>query len=364
MKSAKLHRLKISAGCILLVLSTVLSLVSCQFSSFLSPNDGATNVDEGGEAQNPSENGGNETPPPEEEPQKPLFYNRYTGLACDETVSSCRPVSVCIGNFDGKAQKGLSLADILIETPVSRDETRLWAIASDWGSLTDIKNISSAESYMFPSVKPFDTVCVFNGAKEFPTSISALNYASGSLGTYFSSTDGNVSSNGDLLRSAAIEKQFSLKDTAEVLPYRLTDVGQAFTPKGNPISSIHFAYSAKNTVDFSYDAASGTYLRSQGGIPHKDTLNDTQLAFSNVIILFHNVSYYHSESGTSFTLDTVAGGSGFCYTGGGVANVTWSYDEGGSLVFKDDSGELLTLNRGKTYIAIMKITDSTTIVAR
>ena len=217
---------------------------------------------------------------------------------------------------------------------------------------------------MFSSVKPFDTVCVFNGAKELPSSISALNYASGSLGTYFSSTDGNVSATGDLLRSAAIEKQFSLKDSNTQLPYRLTEVGTSFTPKGNPISSIHFAYSAKNTVDLSYDAASGTYLRSQSGIPHKDSLNDTQLSFSNVIILFHNVSYYHSASGTSFTLDTVSGGSGFCYTGGGVTNITWSYDESGSLVFKDDSGEVLTLNRGKTYISIMKITDSTTIVAR
>ena len=354
MKSAKLHRLKLIAGCFLLILSTVFSLVGCQFSSFLSPNDDTTNAD----GNNPS----GETPP--EEPPKPLFYNRYTGLACDETISSCRPVSVCIGNFDGKVQKGLSAADILIEAPVARDETRLWVITTDWAKLTEIKNITSAESYMFPSVKPFDAVCVFNGAKELPSSVAALNYASGSLGAYFSSADGSVASSGDLLRSAAVEKQFSLKDSMSALPYRLCEVDTSFTPKGNPISSIHFSYSSKNTVDFSYDAASGTYLRSQTGIPHKDALNDTQLSFTNVILLFHNVSYYHSASGTSFTIDTGSGGSGFAYTGGGVINVNWSYDENGSLVFKDDTGEILTLNRGKTYIAIMKITDSTTIVAR
>ena len=116
-------------------------------------------------------------------------------------------------------------------------------------------------------------------------------------------------------------------------------------------------------MDFNYDAENNVYLRLQRGAPHTD-LNGTQLSFTNVLLLFYNVSYYHTASGTSYTLDTAAGGTGFCYTGGSVTSLEWKYDNTGNLVFTDDRGEPITLNRGKTYIGLLKITDSISVVAK
>lgn len=361
MKSAKLHRIKIVIGCFLLVISTLFSFYGCQFSSF-TDSQGSTNDD----GKNPSLEDGGGSSNQEQEPQKPLFYNRYTGLTCDEAISSCRPLSICVGNFDGKTQEGLGFADILIETPVDGDETRLWAITSDWHSITKMQNVSSAVSYMFPMPNAFGAICAYNGGNmnSLPT-VPTIDYTTGGLANHFTmSYDGGLSTTGEAMISAAVQKQYSTQDTGIALPYKLADLDAPYTPTGNRISSIHMAYSSKNTVDFTYDTESGTYLRMQRGTPHTDVLSGNQLSFSNVIILFYNVSYYHSANGTSFTLDTTAGGSGFCYTGGSVESINWKYDNTGNLVFTDEGGSTVTLNRGKTYIGLMKITDSTTVVAR
>lgn len=368
MKSAKKYSIKTLAGCFLLTLSMIFSLVGCQFASFTSPDgsDGS-GTDEGENPSTPPDNAGGgstEEPPQDTTPPKPLFYNRYTGLTCDEATSSCRPVSVCIGNFDGKRQEGLSFADVLVETPVPHDETRLWAITNNLEGLASIKNIAGAEPYMFTSAEAFDAVAVFNGAKEIPEGLPTLNYASGTLGNYFSSADGLVSSSGSLIKNAIEANSFSLAEAKHALPYTFADLGTAYQPQGNRISDIYFAYSEKNTVSFTYNETSKSYFRSQGGGVHKDTYNGAQLAFENVILLFSNVSYYHSPNGTTFTLDTKSGGSGFCYTGGGVESISWSVLDDGSLLFKGADGEILTVNRGKTYIGVLRVTDSTTLIAR
>ena len=81
-------------------------------------------------------------------------------------------------------------------------------------------------------------------------------------------------------------------------------------------------------------------------------------------MLFHNVSYYHTATSTTFSLDTEDGGDGYLYTGGGVVSVHWSYREDGTLSVVDDEGETVVLNRGKTYIGMLRVTDSTSLIAK
>ena len=344
----------------------ICSLVGCQGASFSSEGNGSTDTGAGANTQNPSDNqnGVSEVSKPEAEPPKPLFYNRYTGLTCDEDASFCRPLSICVGNFDGNTQEGLSFADVLIEIPVPHDETRLWAITNEISKIKSIKNISSTESYTFSLPKAFDAVCVFNGGANIPPSLSALNYANGGLEEYFPTFDGIVSSSGEGLKGALEAKSVFLTEATGNLPYRFTDVATTYKPNSNTISSIRFAYSEKNSINFSYDASTNCYLRLQGGEQHKDAYNGEPLSFQNIILLFSNVSYYHSADGTSFTLDTDAGGSGFCYTGGGVMSIRWTFDENGGLLFTSEGEAPITINRGKTYIGVLRITDSTTLIAQ
>ena len=361
MKSAKKHIHAPFLRSFAFLLAFLLLFTSCEWSSFVSPMEDAAAIPSG----TVTGSGTGQTEAPNTQPNIPIFYNRYTGLACDEAISSCRPLSVCVGNFDGKEQEGLSFAEILIEAPVDGDATRLWAITTNWSSISSIKNISPIKSYMVPMVHAFGSIAAYAGTSGSITSaFDAIDYASGEFTENFSADGSLVTSSGNIHLNAAIKKNYNMQDSLCALPYRLCDVDAPYSPIGNRISSLHFAYSAKNTVDFAYDAASNTYLKSSSGAAHTDPLTGTQLSFSNVIILFYNVSYYHTANGTSFTLDTTVGGSGFCYTGGGVVPIKWGYDSVGTLVFANENGEPLTINRGKTYIGMLKITDSTSVVAR
>lgn len=352
---------KYVSGCFAVILSIVCVLSGCKSASFRPDS----NPDVPNEILS-----GNNTPPdntPNTEPPAPVFYDRLTGLPCEESIVSCRPLAVCVGNFNEKTTSGLSQADILIEAPYDATETRFWAIGTNWNAFSDISNISSVRSYMFPMINAFSAVCAFAGtdSSAIPPTVSAIDRNTGEFNDNFSTTAANdVFSSGALLMNAAIKKNYSLSYSGAPLPFRINNGDTLYAPSGNVISSLHFQFSSANQVDFIYDSASDLYLRSQNGKSHTDAATGEQLAFSNVILLFYNVSYYHTASGTTYTLDTAAGGNGFCYTGGRVTPINWNYDSTGNLAFTDSDGTLLTLNKGKTYIGMLKITDSSGVVAK
>ena len=302
-------------------------------------------------------------------PTEILFYNSYTGLACDEEIASCRPISVCIGNFDGKLQNGLSNADILIEAPVENGETRLWMIASDYRSIPALSSISSTRTYMLPISNAFGAISVFSGnldksSEPYPEG-DYLDYSVQNESEAFW-TDGAVlySSGARLDAAIAALGYEQTLPSSPILPYTLSAKDSDVSLIGNPINDIKIEYGVGKETLFTYEKSSSQYLARRHGAPYAVDENGSALTFSNVLILFHNVSDYHTETESYFTLDALAGGSGYCYTGGGVLRITWKYDEDGSLLFLNESGEKLTLNRGRTYISMMKVTDAQKVIAK
>ena len=367
MKSAKrMKSTKTTVLIILVILSFTISLVGCDRQSFFAPLWQEDTPDPPSE---PSEDAMTDGTDPTPDPPAPIFYNQLTGLVCDEALSSYRPISVCIGNFDGTRQEGLSLADVLIEAPIDGGATRLWAMLGTPSAAAKLSSVRSVRDYMMPLARSFGSITAYAGttdtpgASNTPFSGDTLDYIHHNLSSTFTKEGDTLSVDGNALLSAAGNMGYTTKAKA-TLPYALTAPNETRHPTGNRISSIHFSFSEGNTVDFSYREDTGLYARSQNGEAHTDAANGEQLAFQNVILLFHNVNYYHSADGTSFSLDTAAGGDGFCYTGGGVVGVKWRADANGEIAFFDTSGNPLTVNRGKTYIGMLRITDSTSVIAK
>ncbi len=350
---------------LLTVFSLLVSCVGCSRFSFLEDKDDGTS--------NPPDTDGEDSLPAITPPDPPptIYYNPLTGLVCDESVLSCRPISVCIGNFDAKRQEGLSLADVLIEAPVEGDKTRLWAIYSDRTKTDAISSVASVRDYMMPAALAFGAIGAYAGttdtvgAPATPHDGEHLDYLYHNLTeTFRKDTDGHISTDMSALFRAARARGYSMTRTDIALPYQLAKLDAPYTPTSNTIRSISFRYSMANTVSFSYDTEDGLYYREQGGSAHMDPQTDSPLAFSNLLLLFHNVSYYHTSSETTFSLDTQSGGDGYFYTGGGMLPVHWRYLSDGSLCVTDDDGNAITANRGKTYIGMLRVTDSTSLIAK
>ena len=276
-----------------------------------------------------------------------------------------------MGNFDGTRQKGVSFADILIEAPVDGDKTRLWAVLTNPAAVTELSSVGTVRDYLMPLPRALGTICAYAGTTD-TAGWAATEYAGDNLDyTYHNLTStftkdalGALTTSGSALLSAAEGRGYALTDTGCALPYRLAEVGTPYHPQSNPIREISFRFATANTVTFRYDGERGEYLREQCGAPHTDPLTGEALSYQNVLLLFHNVKYYHTPSDTSFSLDTASGGEGYAYTGGGVVRVRWAYDESGTLSITDETGAPLTLNRGKTYIGMLRVTDSATVVAK
>ena len=103
---------------------------------------------------------------------------------------------------------------------------------------------------------------------------------------------------------------------------------------------------------FTYDAASGQYLKNIHGAAQVDGMNGEQLTFSNVIIQNTNWSKRDAKGYLAFqTIDSTS--DGYYFTKGRGIHITWKKTSDYSPTkYYDDNGNEIQINQGKTYIAI------------
>mgnify|MGYP000072261613 FL=1 len=108
-----------------------------------------------------------------------------------------------------------------------------------------------------------------------------------------------------------------------------------------------------NNPWFSYDEASGTYLRYQFGEPQIDEMTQEQLAVKNIIVQYCSWKKY-DDNAEYLDIDVVNGGTGTYITSGKAIDVTWSKDDPwGVTKYRDSNGEEIKLNLGKTWVLIV-----------
>lgn len=108
-----------------------------------------------------------------------------------------------------------------------------------------------------------------------------------------------------------------------------------------------------NNPWFSYDEASGTYLRYQFGEPQIDEMTQEQLAVKNIIVQYCSWKKY-DDNAEYLDIDVVNGGTGTYITNGKAIDVTWSKDDPwGVTKYRNSNGEEIKLNPGKTWVLIV-----------
>ena len=113
-------------------------------------------------------------------------------------------------------------------------------------------------------------------------------------------------------------------------------------------------YSEKNVTTLEYSAENNSYAFLKNSSILTDLLNNNQLNFSNCLVLFADSITYEDSSGLQMVLKTNEYGTGYFFTEGTASEITWEYSNIGSLTFYDENGDKLTINRGTTYISLVK----------
>lgn len=109
-------------------------------------------------------------------------------------------------------------------------------------------------------------------------------------------------------------------------------------------------------VQWNYDSATNTYLRTNGGKPHIDKNTDKQLAPTNVIVVFADESVAKDgyDHGQHMLYDVIGSGDALIFQNGNATEGEWKKkDEENMMRFYDEDGKEMPMIRGQVWITII-----------
>lgn len=322
--------------------------------------------------QNPNRNtvGAEESPEavPEatKDPHAGMVRSKLTGKYVKPKVAKKRPYAVMINNigYAFQRQMGTSKADLIYEALAEGGITRMLAIYEDVSGVKKIGSVRSARHYYVEFAQEWDAIyCHFGHTKYAVSKMDDLktNNLSGlsAIGGVVYARDRsiraphNVFTNGKKLKKGAKKLGYSLKkdETAMAEHFNFYEKDTDLS-EGSKATNITIPFSAYSTCKMKYNKKSKVYMKSEYGKKHMDAYYKKQLKFKNVIIQLVDESNIDHNGYQTMKLKK-ASGKGYYYTNGKRINITWKRTEStNEMAYYDESGNVLTVNPGKTYIAV------------
>ena len=269
-----------------------------------------------------------------------IYYSPLSGLPCSQAASVARPLAFCVRTASGAV---IGECDAVIEAPTETSSTRLLLLKCNGYSLFDRLECHSIRPYMVAVANDLFALSIYRGTSDTGKESTPFIYDTLDLSL------GSVAASGSL-QNALGGYQTTVAGSIS-LPYSLAPVGKTVTPTDQVSTYVSVPFDASAASTFTYDALTKSYTMRSGAA--LSTEEATFPAFKNLLILFFDSTRRVTKDGTELTLDTVNGGSGYYLSEGGLMTVLWRRDpETSNLIMTDTDGIPLTVNRGRTYIAM------------
>ena len=333
------------------------------------------------------------TPPPEGEQLDPAFsvMPEYDAdiLTGAERSTNSRPVAVMVNNIansqrqNARPQRGIGSADLLIEAKVEGGITRLCAVFSDADSIPEVGPIRSGRDQFLQLLMPWDILYYHDGESIFCTQfVSVYGYSGLNIGgkNYFKTPIHPIVSHrnnrgrdvayehteftsGKEICKAASDAGISLYAPSEGTFFHFADYRTAASndlPGAPAAKTISITHSESYRTRLTYNSWGRSYKlemynRSKKAYENTvDELTGKQLTFDNVVVCFADIAAYAGDSHDVQSVNYVAGGQAYLFTRGGVQVGRWEKPHPTHpLKLYTETGEEMTLNRGKTYLALV-----------
>ena len=333
------------------------------------------------------------TPPPEGEQLDPAFsvMPEYDAdiLTGAERSTNSRPVAVMVNNIansqrqNARPQRGIGSADLLIEAKVEGGITRLCAVFSDADSIPEVGPIRSGRDQFLQLLMPHQALYYHDGESIFCTQfINVYDYSGLNIGgkSYFNtpvhphvahrdSRGRNVAyehtefTSGKEIKQAAGNAGIGLTYANETPFFHFADYRTAASndlPGAPAAKTISITHSESYRTRLTYNSWGRSYKlemynRSKKAYENTvDELTGKQLTFDNVVVCFADIAAYAGDSHDVQSVNYVAGGQAYLFTRGGVQVGRWEKPHPTHpLKLYIETGEEMTLNRGKTYLALV-----------
>jgi hypothetical protein len=290
----------------------------------------------------------------------PVATYPLTGLPADDPAAAARPALVVKidNNPAARPQSNLAAADIVFEEIVEA-QTRFAAVfqSQGQGSVGPIRSGRTQDVLLLGSLnKP---LFAWSGGNAFVTHVisqsdfidlSAQKLTSYKGGGFYRATDRKAPHN----LYAKLEKLWSLAPAGAAAPppqFEYLATGQA--DSGGTAASGTKGEMFGLKVQWSFDAASGTYARRSGGVVHSDALLGP-LTTENVLVI--ECEYRTSAADRhSPEAQTIGSGKVTLYSRGKAFVGTWKRaDRVSVFTLTNSDGTPMLLSPGRTFVELAR----------
>ena len=288
------------------------------------------------------------------QPPPPAYFSPLTGKPIANEAATKQPVTAIMmeNSPDSRPQSGLKDSGVVFEAIAEGGITRFLALYQQ-EKPGIIGPVRSVRLYYVQWANPFNASIAHVGGSLF----ALREVRNGKYrdidqfyngGTYWRATDRyaphNVYTSFAKLDALNASKGYN---TSEFTGFNRKDLAASKTPNATSIN-VGISGPAYNS-SYTYDAATNTYPRSQGGAPHLDR-EQGQIAPVSVVVMNVNMTRTF-EDGYREQITTLGNGPVTIFQDGVAITGKWhkQYLES-QLSFTTDDGKDIPLNRGQTWI--------------
>lgn len=297
-----------------------------------------------------------------EETHEGEMRSYLTGLWVPVEIGMKRPYAIQFSNFTTvRNQWGIGQADILYEAYVEGGITRFLAIGENFTG-DRLGSVRSSRHYYVSFADEYDAIYIHYGKTKYATkklkslSVNNLDGETGIGDTVFyrdksMKAPHNAFTGLDRILEGIRKKGFRTEYREGFEPH--FTFYEKDTDLVSDISCVKVSIKfTDNKPYFVYNQTDRQYMRYQFGDIHKDSSTGEQLAFKNIIVQF--VKEWNIDKNGYQTMDIEnSEGKGYYISNGKVVDITWKKNEKNKWMrYYDLAGNELTINPGKTYVAI------------
>ena len=287
-------------------------------------------------------------------PQAPVpeYFDRLTGLPTDLDKTNTKEIAFVLNSTDPLF--GVQASKVTIEIPTEGGGTRLVVHLEKDSLPGKIGSLSPTRGYISSFCSAFSGLLVSygndgkldaskNGDSFDMSSVTGYSYTEYTTYHY---------TNADLVTAGI--KNLSLTDKAErALPFSFVKYGEQIR-NTQRAARLTIPYSEINITDLVYSGDDGEYKLLKNGNASIDLLSGRPLTYKNVFLLFLDSITYETSDYTEMILNTEGNGKGLYLTNGTYREIYWFKGDDGELVFTTPEGDELLVNRGTSYISVVK----------
>lgn len=304
-----------------------------------------------------------------EETKEGMYRSELTNEWIDEALRNQRPIAAMVDNEKTALPHfGLTDADIVYEmtNSVQNDGvTRFMVMMKDWGKIEQLGSIRSVRPTNLQLAPEWNAVVCHDGGPFYINAHLENPYVENFSGTFGRVDNGKPREFTEYILPGDLDKNFKNKGySVEYNEYYQGGAHFQFASETTPVdlsdkkdavacSKIQLPFK-HNKPFLEYNETEGIYYYSEYGSPHLDPGNDKkQLSFKNLIIQNAKYQVFDDHGYMAFYIID-SGREGYYITNGKAIPITWSKDSDlNPTKYYDMQGNEITINTGKTYIAIV-----------